>query len=178
MRLAVIAAALAAARVAAADPPGLTPLVEPAQPAAHTADARDPAIGTALALAGTALPIVIVAGYAHNNGDPANALLAFTISAVVAPSAGHWYAGELGGIGMGIRAAGAVLFVSAVASADGGNNAETQGWLSLGILATGAIYDIYTSGDAVRDWNKAHARVQPTVVPFDRGYGVGLGGRF
>jgi hypothetical protein len=184
MRLALAVTAVAAlARVAAADPPGMTPvtpLAEPAQPTPSPENGRSPLLGTALAVAGTVAPIAVLAMATNeSSSNQDHAVLAFTVTAVLAPSAGHWYAGELGGVGLGIRAAGAVLFISAVAKADAGADASTEGWLSLGILAGGAIYDIATSGDAVRDWNKKHAvRVQPAMMKIDHGYGVGLGGSF
>ena len=185
MRAAVIVACLAIASPAFAQPPGLTPpgmtpALEPQpQPLRRQKDR-----GTAVlaSLGGSIAPILIVAAVAEESDE--TTLWLFGASAVLLPSAGHWYAGKFLTTGMGIRVvSGAVTLLSIAALVqhdDGGGDmfATTASLGMLGLLV-GATWDLATAPSAVDDWNKKHATaIAPAPMRLGTGYGVGLVGRF
>ncbi|MBC7977026.1 MAG: hypothetical protein H7138_18780, partial [Myxococcales bacterium] len=110
------------------------------------------------------------------------------LGALIAPSAGNWYAGSSSLPWLGMRAAGTLSFMWGVAEAfsfsDCGecgdrNNAVPLAILGgLGTFIAGTIVDIATAPSAVRRHNRELSRliVAPTV--HDGGAGVMLGGAF
>jgi hypothetical protein len=103
---------------------------------------------------------------------------AFAATAVITPAMGHWYGGEIGGIGIAIRAVGALCFATTIHTQPSDSDPQPGGlFAGLGLIAAGAIYDIATSGDSVRRWNAARG-ITPTVVRVDHGAAIGVAGRF
>jgi hypothetical protein len=152
-----------------------------------------------LAVAGAlAAPVAIVAGVALGEAaEPgegaAIGYLAGLAVAVVAPSAGHWYAGRATTRGMALRAVGATAFtvgsVGALACLDDHDGAgdpflcESEVILPLMILAgpilyvSGVVWDLVTADDAARAWNREHGlHLTPTIV--HGAPGLAIGGRF
>ncbi|HET9990562.1 MAG TPA: hypothetical protein VFQ65_18665 [Kofleriaceae bacterium] len=125
---------------------------------------------------------------ANNSGMMAAGLL----SSLVTPSLGEWYAGKPLTVGMGVRAASAVLFIAGVSEAlscldeyDCHNNTAASGALILGGLAGyagGTIYDIATAPTAAREFNAKHQiHLAPTYMRTPSGnatMGMGIGGTF
>ena len=183
MRIAVLVVLVFATSIASAEPPSLTPLT---QPRPH-ADKKDRNVAIALSVLGTGVaPIAAVAGVRSNSGG---GLLLGVSGMMLLPSVGHWYAGEALTTGLGIRMAGLALMSIVVmravscedeCSSGDDRTIETLGYASLGLLATGAIWDIATAGTAVDDWNRAHGvSVTPTAMKLHGGgYAFGLSGRF
>jgi hypothetical protein len=184
MRAAVLVAVLAFATLARAQPPGLTP-PSGAQPAPQlqATPLRKKERGTAavLSLGGTVVPFLIMMSIG-NSSEPEYPVLAFGATAILLPSAGHWYAGKILTTGMGIRAVSGVVAtvsIGILAQSDGDASGPAVGALvGLGGLAIGAIYDLATAGSAVDEWNRKHATVMPTALVLRDGYGVGLAGTF
>jgi hypothetical protein len=86
---------------------------------------------------------------------------------IATPSAGRWYAGEVGVAPMLIRTAGAAVILFGVGQAfsnidcEPGErcNDDNSGAIALvgsGMLIGGTIYDIVTAGDAARRYNHNH----------------------
>jgi len=133
-------------------------------------------------LAGTLTPIVLVS-MVGDSSEPQNLVLMAGVSAMLLPSAGHWYAGKFFTAGMGIRlVSGTVATLSLLVLAESDEvpeNVEAAFWIGALGLGVGAIYDIATAGSAVDDWNRKNATaVAPAVMKIGTGYGVGLAGRF
>ena len=179
---------------AAADPPGETPLTTPS-PAPSSP--RDPGTAVMLSVVGTlASTVVTAAGLKmaidDTSGNGAGAALFFggLASSLVTPSLGEFYAGRYVTVGMGIRAASAVVVIgSLVASASESCSASCNNTMTiLGItgligFATGVAWDIGTAGSAANAYNQRHTftlAVTPTVLSPPSGpvMGVGLGGSF
>ena len=164
-------------------PPGLTQPTEPAPPPL-TRSKKNRTVGTLLALGGTAVPVLMfVAAINIRDGDTGmNLALASFATMIVAPSAGHWYAGKILTAGMGLRALGgtvAVLSLMVLAASEGdATGAETAFWCGTITLGVGAVYDIATAGSAVDEWNEKHVTVMPTALKVGDGYGIGVVGRF
>jgi hypothetical protein len=188
MRAAVVTAAiLASSSIASAQPPGLTTPSMPALDARplmakplRAPKQRGTAI--ALSLAGTLAPVVVL-GMAADAADPIGLVMVAGISAILLPSAGHWYAGNYLTIGTGIRLLGGVIgtiALSALVRADEVGNLEDAFWLGTLGVGIGAVYDIATAGSAVDSWNREHAEsITPTAMMIGTsGYGVGVAGRF
>ena len=114
------------------------------------------------------------------------------LSSIVTPSLGEWYAGKPLTIGMGIRAASAVVFIAGVSEGlkclgetNCTNNDTATSVLLLGGLvgyAGGTIYDIATAPSAARDFNREHhIHLAPTYMRTPSGnatMGIGIGGTF
>ena len=145
----------------------------------------------ALSAGGTALSIGLVLGGAQsNNGTMVGVGL---LSSLVTPSLGEFYAGKPVTVGMGIRAASAVVTLAGVSEAlkclDANdtcqnNDAEVAVLLGTGVIgyATGTIYDIASAGSAVDEFNKKYdIHIAPTVIhgaPGSTAAGMGISGRF
>jgi hypothetical protein len=151
---------------------------------------KDPSTALALSLGGTLASGALVAiGAASNNGDIA---AAGVLSSLVTPSLGEWYAGKPVTLGLGLRAASALVFVVGADEAfkcflqdDTCHNNNTEaGLLLLGGLAgyaTGTIYDIATAKSTAREYNVHHLQLAPTYMRTPSGsatMGVGIAGTF
>ena len=151
---------------------------------------KDPTTALELSLGGTAASAALFGiGLEANNGGM---IAAGLLSSVVTPSLGEWYAGKPITIGMGVRAASAVVFLAGVGEAlscldeyDCHNNTTASGALILGGLAGyagGTIYDIATAPTAAREFNREHQlHIAPTYMRTPSGnatMGVGIGGTF
>ena len=182
MRSVVVCLVIAMCTSVAAAQPGMTPAA-PATTSTPLTKPRKktPAVGTLLALAGTATPIIVLASASGRDQDSVvDGVLLAGLTAILLPSAGHWYAGKFFTPGMAIRAVGggvATLGLVAVVGGDGEEpgTAITFGLIGLGI---GVIYDVATANLAVDDWNTRQVQVAPAVLKTGDGYGVGLAGRF
>lgn len=169
--VAAIALGIAAPTVHAQ--PGLTP-------PRPTAKQRGTAI---LATTGGMVLPVLVGGIAGDHWRSPGAEKTVTLvvaTAIVFPSAGHWYTGELGVTGMVIRAAGAIpAGIATVAWVDGDRSNSNSLLIKLGSLTvlTGVGYDFVTSARAVDRWNREHDAIV-TMTKIGDGYGVGLAGTF
>ncbi|MGE5183342.1 MAG: hypothetical protein ACM31C_14830 [Acidobacteriota bacterium] len=114
----------------------------------------------------------------------------------LAPSFGHWYAGDYLTPGLGLRALGIGLFVGGAANytlridcadldcppAKDNTLGGTLMLLGLVSYTTGWFYDVATAGRAAREYNRGHSRlsIAPTAI---RGasatsYGLVVGGSF
>ena len=179
MRL-VALVVLCAMRVASADPG--TPAPPPDQKSEQTA--------IVLSLStGVLLPIAMV-GATRSGGSVA--LGTATVGAIIlGPASGKWYAGESGGLGIGLRFAGSLVAVGVFVAAIN-NDCETQSctddsnraaYLALGgaaLVVGSTIYDIATAGRAARRYNASHIVVAPAPVSTGGPPGLGLtiGGTF
>ena len=118
----------------------------------------------------------------HDGDTGAHLALASFATMLVAPSAGHWYAGKTLTAGMGVRALGgtvATLSLMLLVASDGEMpGVEEAFWLGTITVGVGAIWDIATASSAVDQWNRKHATVMPTALKLGDGYGVGVVGRF
>jgi hypothetical protein len=148
-----ITTATAAAQPAAPEPP---PATSPAPTASSPAPPGALSEGTALALAtGATAASWLGLGSAIGVGSTDLAKL-FAVSVVLAPSAGHWYAGSIVSRGMAIRAVGAALLVLAHSkcqvecSGDGDVLAA-----SLALFIAGTLDDWISAPSLVRRHNAA-----------------------
>lgn len=190
-------AAPASAQEPELQPPALTPVLPQAapRPAWQQRAARfdrvpgevseSTAIGLSLGLTAVSWGLM----YVSVKGESPEFFLLGAAGALVLPSAGHWYAGEAGGVGLVTRGAGLALFISGAIRAerevdgcDGGcsttDDAELRLWAGFGLFIAGTIYDIATSGSAARAHNERLRKmmVAPTVQP--GGGGLALVGQF
>ena len=123
-----------------------------------------------------------------------------SLSLLVTPSFGEWYAGQYLTVGMGIRVAGAaVAFGGLIRGMDCGGwsgkdcsaaqmSASDRDFkvlvgIGLAAYAGGALYDIVTAPRAADAYNARHRpqfQLTPTVLnpPSGPAYGVGIGGSF
>jgi len=182
---------VAVARVASADPPGMTPIGTPlpAAPPPPAADDKDPNVALGLSLGGTALSIGMFVVGAKTNSD--QLVVAGLLSSAITPSIGEWYAGEYLTWGMGIRAAGASMAIVGFAEAfcfddcQGKNQSPGEALFAIGAIGYGAgmIYDIVHAPAAAKKHNdrqRAKLMVTPAAYPTSTGPvpGVMVGGSF
>jgi hypothetical protein len=175
---AVTVAALATSGLAHAD----------GSPGADTADLKDPGDARMFSLLGTAASVgVMVVG--ANTTDGGALFMVGAASAVITPSLGEWYAGDILTTGLMIRggaAIGAVVGMGQFLSCLDTPNCHGEVGLSVaGVSAvafvSGAIYDIVDAPAAARRYNNDHhLRLAPTATSTASGkaYGVGLSGSF
>ena len=167
-------------------------------PRVATADAPEPrSPNTALLLSagGTLASVGLFALGAHDYHKQNEGLeLAGTLSALVTPSLGQWYAGQYVTIGMAARAAGGVAFVAGLSEEStcigyegrctlGRDNAEFLWLAGAFVFAGGVIYDVAAARSAAADYNTRHrapVALAPTILSSPSGpvMGVGLGGSF
>jgi hypothetical protein len=104
---------------------------------------------------------------------------------VLAPSAGHWYAGQpltwglpVRLLGAGLAAVGSFQSISCWGEDECGGHALVIGGLVT--LGAGVIIDIATAGRAARKYNESHWQVAPTLVSDGQSHamGFGIGGTF
>ncbi|MEP6863115.1 MAG: hypothetical protein ABJE66_20985 [Deltaproteobacteria bacterium] len=151
---------------------------------------KDPGTALELSLGGTVASGALFAiGIEANNGGLVAAGL---LSSLVTPSLGEWYAGKPLTIGMGVRAASAVVLLAGLdeslkclGETSCTNDTAAAGALLLGGLvgyAGGTIYDIATAPNAARDFNREHQiHLAPTYLRTPSGnatMGIGIGGTF
>ncbi|HEY4243474.1 MAG TPA: hypothetical protein VGM88_26860 [Kofleriaceae bacterium] len=187
MRVAVVVAALALATSSA-----------------HAQDHDAPkkksrTLAQALSGGGAGISSALVLGaFAVGGADPNKPLLFAGVgSSIVTPSLGEWYAGEWFSVGMGIRAASAVVAVFAVESltdttrcSDGpggmckqltGTGAAILGLAGIAYV-TGTFWDVLDAGDVVDRRNKkaGYIVLAPTILPTPTGTlpGLALAGSF
>jgi hypothetical protein len=184
MRAPIVIVVLALAEIAHAEPPGLTwptdvqppgltpPTQAPGELATQRRRPKERGAAVLGALVGSIAPYFIYEIAQRKTTDDRATAYAL-VGGVLLPSAGHWYAGKLVTTGMALRAGGALAMLLMYGDPD-----SRDGAIAMGVLAMtgGAIWDIATAGDAVEDWNRAHAAVAPMRV--GSGYGAGLVGRF
>lgn len=136
----------------------------------------------ALSLVGTlAGGALMAASWSSDDG----AFLALGAGALVlAPSAGHWYAGKALTWGLPVRLAGAGLVAAgAIAGATcytaslGDDDCGAPGMVIGGLVAigAGAVIDIATASSAAREYNARHWQVTPTLVSDGQSQGMGFG---
>jgi hypothetical protein len=176
-------------------PPGASSPAAPAPPAPLSAAAPTPAPppangerdeGTALllSLGGTAASwtVLFVAG-SIDHGNNAVVPLA-GISALLAPSFGHWYAGTPITGWLGLRAAALVPVVYALGACSDDCNPHGlvwAGYLALALYTAGTVGDIATAAGDVRRHNEQRRVLRDlTVTPMlvRNAGGVMLGARF
>jgi hypothetical protein len=155
----------------------------------HVDDLKSETTALELSVGGTAASAaVFVVG---NQTHSVRLELAGLASALVTPSLGEWYAGEIWTAGTGLRLGGAALASLAVASALsssscwGGGSCTGPGVMLVGggvLYAGGILYDIATAPREARAYNRNHGwQLVPTPLRSPTGattMGVGLGGSF
>lgn len=181
MRLASMLAfsivALSAAPRVHASPPG--DHVEPPRAPRR----KSPAVATALSLAGTAIPLTLVGvGFRHRSSD-ATEVKAGVLSLLLTPSAGHWYAGRVLTVGLGVRWIGGAIGVLGIieslrdsASETPVGDGDTLLALSGLMILGGALADIATASSAAHDANASRApttQLVPVAGPTPGGGVVG-----
>jgi hypothetical protein len=197
LRSVVVVALLLASSVASAQsfsPPGLTaPSVQLSPAPAPTAERKDPSTAVLLSLGITAASYVTLFAAADSHENLA--LLGF-VGTYLGPSTGQWYAGQVGGLGLGLRAAGFVSMVygfSQVLESEcdyeyddcSGSDGDAGGVLMLagaGLWVGSSIYDIVLAKRAADSWNARHNVGLAPMVTADasgnRTPGLVLTGRF
>jgi hypothetical protein len=154
---------------------------------ARPAKERSPVIAGALSF-GVPATLVGVGWYIHETGDTRGAgdqsgwaAAVIIPSLVLGPSVGHWYAGEVGWMGLALRAGGAAATYQGLVLWQ--RNSATVGGTMFGVgLAAGVIgvgFDLITAPAAARRYNARQAR-QAALAPWvrDGGTGVVVAGQF
>ena len=128
-------------------------------------------------LGGTAMLVAALAA-PNSSNDPAKPAwvgIGFGMM-LVGPATGHWYAGELGGMGLGVRSLAVVgtgaAFLLAFHEDGCGSSCRNDEALGAGLLVASAgawlassVYDIVSAPGAVRAWNREHGVVvAPTAI--------------
>lgn len=149
-----------------------------AAPVARAEERKDESTAFALSATGTLISTVLLAQAAHTQSD--GYFHAAALGLAIAPSLGHWYAGEYLSGGMVARAGGAALVVIG-SQIDGCEDACDAGMaLMMGGAATfvaGVLWDVATAPKAARSWNKRHEiSITPSLT--SDGGGLSLGGSF
>src|SRR5687768_15353197 len=179
MRAAIVVLASLFAATAFAQPPALT---RPTETRRIKVKQRDGALATTLSIAGALTPVAMLAVPHHSSDLPGYVLLAGA-SAILLPSAGHWYAGKFFTTGMGIRAVGggvATVTIAFLVASDGDTHYRRTGQIAtVGLLAlgVGTVWDVVTASSAV-DAHNRRAFMQATALKTGDGYGIGVVGRF
>ncbi len=96
----------------------------------------------------------------------------------VAPAAGRWYVGQLGVIGMGLRAGGTLLFIAGVEHGEGDGTKILAGGA---LLLTGVFYDLVGAPAAAMRQNQRRWAATPTALASPRGTltpGLAVAGAF
>jgi hypothetical protein len=183
MRSLVLFVVLVLSSTATAQPSGSQPAA--ARPMeAQPRNVKQRAYGYLLSSIGTVVPLLIVAASIGGDGDSdEKGVLLASATAVLTPSAGHWYAGRFFTTGMGIRLASGTVATLGLVMMIQNDEAIISSHKSIFIggvigVGIGAIWDIATVGSAVDDWNAKHAQVAPAVMKTGDGYGIGLVGSF
>jgi hypothetical protein len=173
-------------------PPSLTPITTPAPTLAPTADAKDPTTAVLLSIGITTAGYVTMIASSNENLQ-----LAGFAATYLGPSTGQWYAGRVGALGLGLRAAGFVSMVygfgqllqSECDEIDGPCNTSNSDAIGTAFMLTGAglwvgssIYDVVLAKRAADDWNTRHnVNLAPMMTADTSGNktpGLVLTGRF
>ena len=170
--LVALAALLLASGVASAQgfsPPGLTPPTVQLTPApSPEVSQKSPSTAVLLSLGITAASYVTLISAADNDNE--DLVLVGFIGTYLGPSTGQWYAGQIGGLGLGLRAAGFVSFVygfSQVLESEcdyeyddcSDSDGDAGGFLMLagaGLWIGSSIYDVVLAKRAADSWNARH----------------------
>ena len=150
---------------------------------AETPELKSENVATNASIAGTFAPIAMLVAASQVNDDKTSDALALAGAAglLLAPSAGHWYSGQLMTRGLGLRLGGVAVTSGAILLAMGdscvplcdGQTSDLDGDDSMlvviglagaGLFAAGVIHDIVTADDAARDYNNEQAR-RVTIAP-------------
>lgn len=190
----MILVALALLESAALAQPALTPATTPASPAATPGDEKSPSVAVLLSVGVTAGGAVTLMA-----SDSRTASLIGLGALFIGPSTGQWYAGELGGLGLGARAVGAVALVFGLSQmlqsecdpedgqdCSGAKAAGTTGALlffgGAGLWVGSSIADVIFAKRAADRWNQRHAlTLTPTAFTSSGGQrapGLVLSARF
>jgi hypothetical protein len=174
MRSLFVLAVLLGSSLARAQAPGMTPPVETTPQPQQNVEKKNPSIAVLLSL-GVPVAGAIVIGASDTDG-------ARTLGAAAlyfGPSTGQWYAGKVGGLGLGLRAVGAVSMVYGLVKVLDSENEcdfDYDGSCQAGaaqrrhdqdvgsvLMLTGAglwvgssIYDIVLAKRAADSWNARH----------------------
>jgi hypothetical protein len=198
MRFAAVVLLSILPSLASAQPPGITPPIEPVvelQPITEAPPIKNPGTATALALGGTLVGWVMILSAREGNEGLALAGLAV---ATIGPSAGHFYAGETGhALGTSLlRTAAVGAFFAGLVSLfeesecdfedvckDDSGKAAALLWGGLISFSVLTAYDLMDAGAAARRTNNRHQRTlmfTPTLLPTHAGPvpAVSLTGRF
>lgn len=178
MRSVLVLAFLLGSSLAYAQAPGMTPPIEPTPPThqqQQPVDQKDPSIAVLLSLG---VPVAGAITLGASDTDTGR-LIGFG-AIYFGPSTGQWYAGQLGGLGLGLRAVGAVSMVYGLVKVldseydcdfdyDGSCEAAYQehrhdgqigGVLMIagaGLWVGSSIYDIVLAKRAAESWNARHS---------------------
>jgi hypothetical protein len=189
MRLLVVAASLAISSSAFAQAPGeIQPLAQPGQPR------KDPTVAVVLSVGATVAGFAMVASSASSSNGGLTTL--GIVGMYFGPSAGQWYAGSVGGIGLVSRAVAAIAIIKGVdmmdqsaeidcfpgdncsGLTDEANRLERRGayYFSGGLALWGAstLYDFVAAHRAASRWNREHALTVVPIVPTARGTATGV----
>lgn len=187
----VLAGAASAQPAPAAPSPPAAPALARVEPPPAQADEKSERVATTLSLAGALAAVGLVVGATFSTDEPARYSLLMTtgsITALVGPSLGHWYAGKLGTRGLALRAAGAATALLGLGAAMAECpllSSDCQPMLGIGLLVVGAgvfvggmVDDVITASARVRRYNRE--RAAPVIAPVVTGQGAGLalGGTF
>lgn len=176
MRSVLVFAFLLVSSLAYAQAPGMTAPVEAAPPQPQqNIEKKDPSTAVLLSL-GIPVAGAITLGASDTDGGRMLGLAAIYFG----PSTGQWYAGQVGGLGLGLRALGGVSMVYGLVKMleseydcdfdyDGSCQAEYErhqhdGQVGGVLMLTGAglwvgssIYDIVLAKRAAESWNARHS---------------------
>jgi len=154
------------------------------RPQARDEVSEDGALGIALGATLASWTTMLVGLQARNG----TAIVIGGVSTVILPSAGHWYAGSSGALGLGMRAIGAAGLVWSLVKEGEDNvcdegceptNAQRAiGLTSLGLYLAGTIVDIATAPAAARRHNRAVREVTIGPALHRGGAGVSIAGWF
>ena len=115
---------------------------------------------------------------------------------IVGPSTGHWYVGEVGGLGILARLGSAVLIAKGIIASDNEgcesfsdssecaaireeeDEGERMVYAGVALWAGATLYDVVTSYTGVSRWNREHALQVAPVAFGARAPGVALSVRF
>ncbi|HTL38095.1 MAG TPA: hypothetical protein VL326_33425 [Kofleriaceae bacterium] len=192
---AIVFASSVASAQPSLSPPGMTPVLTPPTvqlTPAPTAERKDPTTAVLLSVG------ITTAGYiAMFKSDNESLQLAGFFGTYLGPSTGQWYAGQIGGLGLGLRAVGFVSMVYGFAqvlesecdyeyddcsdTSDGDAGALLMvGGAGLWIGST--IYDVVLAKRAADSWNARHnVTIAPTMtadISGQRSPGLAFTGRF
>lgn len=150
---------------------------EPRRAPAATLDGKSPAGAFTLSLVGTIASAALVAAQRYEGDDPIYGGLALAI----APTLGHYYAGELWTRGLLVRAVGVVPATIGYLLLDEHQRVGAS-LLSLGVIAMagGAIWDVTTAAETARQWNQRRLTLSAAAVSTGRGLqpGFAVSGRW
>jgi hypothetical protein len=152
---------------------------------AESSPHKEPGTATLVSIGATVLPIAV--GAAIVSKEDVGAAVLIGAGAILGPSAGHWYAGELGLPGLAIRGAGITIMAVVANDAAGcffkdggeeGKNCKLVNAVAIvgaGVYLGGVVYDWATANASARRHNARSLSIAPTMVSGTRSTGAGLG---